>query len=255
VNFCQQFYVPSPNVFPAALLPRARAAVVAFGTACLSHSSPLLADQQIGEHWVATWAASPSFTSESINLNNQTVRQLTLVTIGGRGQRLRIQLTNRFGAEKVFIGAAHLALAGPFGSIVPSSDRTLTFSGRQSVVIPAGAPVLSDPVDFDLGGPLPSLTFVAVSLYFPYDTAVETLHPNGWQTAYVTEGDRTGAANLGNISATTQSRFFLSRIDAVAPPGAVVALGDSITAPAAGHLERAGSGLHDGGNASAGTDL
>ena len=120
-------------------------------------------------------------------------------------------------------------LAGSFGSIVPNSDRTLTFGGRQSFVIPAGAAVLSDPVDFDLGGPLPSLTLVAVSLYFPYDTAVETLHPNGWQTAYITDGDRTGATNLGNISATTQSRFFLSRIDVAAAPEAIVALGDSIT--------------------------
>jgi lysophospholipase L1-like esterase len=97
------------------------------------------------------------------------------------------------------------------------------------VIIPSGAPVVSDPVDFDLGVPLPNLSLLAVSLYFPYDTSVGTAHPNGWQTAYITDGNTTGAASLVNVRATSQSRFLLSRIEVMAGPAAVVALGDSIT--------------------------
>jgi hypothetical protein len=229
VDLCQQFYLPTLKGSLIALLLRAGAAIMAFATAFLLLFSPLSADVQIGDRWVAIWGASPSVTSESITLNNHTVRQFALVAIGGRGQRLRIQLTNELGAEEVLVGAAHIALASSFGSIVPNSDRTLTVSGRQSFVIPAGAPLVSDPVDFDLGAFLPNLWIVAVSLYLPYSTTVETLHPNGWQTAYIMDGDRTGATNPGNVSATTQSRFFLSRIDAAAAPGAIVTLGDSIT--------------------------
>ena len=157
------------------------------------------------------------------------MRQIALVTIGGRGQRLRVRLTNEAGTQEVTVGAAHIGLAGANGSIHPKSDRTLTFGGQQSVVIPAGAPVLSDPVDFDLGVSIPSVSLLAVSLYFPYNTTVETVHPNGWQTAYITDGDTTSATSLGNITATSQSRFFLSRIEVAAAPSAVIALGDSIT--------------------------
>ena len=140
-----------------------------------------------------------------------------------------MRLSSEFGAEDAVVGAAHIALAGSNGSIQPSSDRTLTFSGQQSVIVPSGAPVVSDPVDFDLGVPLPSLSLLAVSLYCPYDTSVGTVHPNGWQTAYITDGNTTGAASLVNVRATSQSRFLLSRIEVVARPAAVVALGDSIT--------------------------
>jgi hypothetical protein len=197
--------------------------------ASLALSSPGQADEQVGTHWVATWGASPSVVSPPITLENQSVRQIALVTIGGRGQRLRVWLTNETGAQEVTVGVAHIGLAGANGSIQANSDRTLTFGGQQWVVIPAGAPVVSDPVDFDLGTPLPSLSLLAVSLYFPYSTTVETVHPNGWQTAYITDGDTTGATSLSNITATSQSRSFLSRIEVAAAPFAVVALGDSIT--------------------------
>jgi lysophospholipase L1-like esterase len=205
------------------------AAMIAFAVAALSLSSPVCADDQIGDHWVATWGASPSSEWPPITFDNQSVRQIALVTIGGRGQRLRIGLSNELGAEDVIVGAAHIGLATSGGSILPNSDRTLTFSGEESVAIPAGAPVVSDPVDFDLGISLPNLSLLAVSLYFPNNTIVEALHPNGWQTSYITDRNTTGATNLGNVRATSQSRIFLLRIEVLAAPEAIVALGDSIT--------------------------
>jgi lysophospholipase L1-like esterase len=229
VNFRQRFYLAMLEEFRGARLLRAAAAVAAFANVFFALSGPARADNQIGDHWVATWGASPSAISPTITLNNQTVREIALVTIGGRGQRLRIQLTNEFGGEAVTVGEAHIALPTiSGGSLQPNTDRTLSFGGRTSFTIPPGAPVISDPVDFDLGSALPNLGLVAVSLYFPNATTVETLHPNGWQTAYITNGNTTGAANL-NVVATTHARLFLSRIDIVAAPGAIVALGDSIT--------------------------
>jgi len=224
--FCRQLYIPMLRGLHGTWR-RYAAAMIAIVSLALS--SPGRADDQIGAHWVATWGASPSVVSPSITLENHSVRQIALVTIGGRGQRLRIRLSNEFGADDVVVGSAHIALANSDGSIRSNSDRTLTFSGQQSVIIPSGAPLISDPVDFDLGISLPNLSMLAVSLYFPYRTAVETVHPNGWQTAYITDGDTTGAASLVNVRAISQSRFFLSRIEVMAGPDAVVALGDSIT--------------------------
>ena len=218
-----------PEEFRGTRLLCAAAAVTAFANVFFALSTPARADNQIGDHWVATWGASPSAISPTITLTNQTVREIALVTTGGRGQRLRVQLTNELGGEEVTVGEAHIALPTiSGGSLQPNTDRMLTFGGQKSFTIPPGAPVISDPVDFDLGSALPNLGLVAVSLYFPNATTVETLHPNGWQTAYITNGNTTGATNL-NVVATTQARLFLSRIDIVAAPGAVVALGDSIT--------------------------
>jgi len=126
-----------------ARLRHTAAAMTAFSGTFLSLSSAVCADEQIGDRWVATWGASPSFISQSTRLNNQSARHIALVTIGGRGQRLRIRLSNEFATEDVVVGAAHIALGGSNGSIQPSSDRILTFGGQQSVIIPSGAPVVN----------------------------------------------------------------------------------------------------------------
>jgi hypothetical protein len=203
VRFCQPLYLAMLQGVRDARLLRAPSTTIALTSVFLSISSITHADNQIGEHWVATWGASPSVVSPMITLNNQTVREIALVTIGGRGQRLRVQLTNELGTETVTVGEAHIALPTMSGgSLQPNTDRTLTFGGQKSFTIPPGAPLISDPVDFDLGSDLPSLGLVAVSLYFPNATTVETLHPNGWQTAYIANGNTTGATNL-NVVATT----------------------------------------------------
>ena len=228
MNLCQRLCLAVLEGLRSARLLHAAAAVAALANVFLAPYSPALADNQIGDHWVATWGASPSAIS-TITLNNQTVREIAQVTIGGRGQRLRVQLTNELGSEAVTVGEAHIALPTiSGGSLQPNTDRTLTLGGQTSFTIPPGAPVISDPVNFDLGSALPSIGLVAVSLYFPNATTVETLHPNGWQTAYITDGNTTSATNL-NVVEATQSRLFLSRIDIAAAGGAIVALGDSIT--------------------------
>jgi hypothetical protein len=110
MDLCQQFYFRALNGSLTTRLPRARAAMMAFATACLSLSSALFADDQIGEHWVAAWGASPSVIPESITLNNQTVRQFVPIDLGGRGQRLRVHLSNELAAAEVLVGAAHIAI-------------------------------------------------------------------------------------------------------------------------------------------------
>ena len=84
-------------------------AMTAFAIAVLARS-PVCADDQIGDHWVATWGASPSLDSPPITFDNQSVRQIALVTIGSRGQRLRVRLSSELGAEDLIVGAAHIGL-------------------------------------------------------------------------------------------------------------------------------------------------
>ncbi len=183
--------------------------------------------------WVGTWTASPQapeppiITATPAQFDNQTVRQIVYISVGG--SQLRVRLSNEYGNKPLVVGSTHVALQlpGNGAAIVPGSDRVLTFGGRTSVTIPAGAPALSDPVDLDV----PALSNLAISMHLPLPTPVTTFHSLGRQTTYISgPGNFTGAATLP-VALTTQSWYFLTGVTVATKrqPRAVVALGDSIT--------------------------
>lgn len=182
--------------------------------------------------WVGTWSASPEApfgeaSPEKLRdkpFENETIRNVVHTSIGG--SRVRIKLSNLFGSRPVVIGAAHVAVRDKGPRIVTGSDRALTFSGRASVSIPAGAVVLSDPAKLDVpaGGDL------AVSIFLPEVTPMTSVHRSAFQTSYVAAGNAAGAETFDEP--TTISVWpFLTAVDVetAASPGAVVTLGDSIT--------------------------
>jgi lysophospholipase L1-like esterase len=157
--------------------------------------------------------------------NDQTLREVVRLSAGG--QRLRLRLTNEYGLKALRIGAARIALAGPDGSIVPGSEKIVQFAGKPDAVLAAGAPLISDAVDFKV----PAFARIAVSLYLPQETGPCTCHATGMQTLYVGgPGDQTGAASLP-ARPGPGSRAFLSgvEVDTAGPGAAIVAFGDSIT--------------------------
>jgi lysophospholipase L1-like esterase len=135
-------------------------------------------------------------------------------------------VSNEYGKLPLTIGAAHVALAGTGSAIAAGTDHKLTFSGQDSITVPPGAPVVSDPVDLKV----PALGTVAVSLYFPDITPTTTWHNDAKQTGYLADGDETGAADLKDPK-KLPSRVFLSEIlvDAAPDARAIVTFGDSIT--------------------------
>jgi len=202
---------------------------------------------QTGEHWVSTWATSPQqprpfpaprpATTPATatpapprpqpitSFHNQTLRMIAHSSIGGR--RVRIELSNTFGAMPLKIGSAHIALRDKESAIVPSSDRALLFGGRTTSWIPPGGTVISDPVNLDV----PPASDLAVSIFIPDNGAADTMHAVGLHTTYISqEGDTTGAPAMADAS-TTQSFYFLTNVDVAAPPdaAAIVTFGDSIT--------------------------
>ena len=174
-----------------------------------------------------------------LHFKDQTLRQIAHVSIGGL--RVRIVLANSLGTLPLRIGAAQVALRDKGASIVAGSNRALTFGGLAQAIIPAGALLVSDPVDLkveDFGD-------VVVDLYLPDDSAAWksplTVHPASWQVNYVsTPGNHAGTTTFPVATTTAYRRgdglpsassFFLSRIEVVAPQavGVLVAFGDSIT--------------------------
>jgi lysophospholipase L1-like esterase len=198
--------------------------------------SPALAgaddDDRRGPRWVATWTAAPmpgdsTFGADSPRLFNQTVRHIVHISVGGR--RLRVKLSNLFGENPLVIGSAHVARQDAGPSIVPDSDRQLTFGGSPSVTVPVGDEIFSDPIDVEL----PTRATLAVSLYFADDTGLPTYHAASTESSYISEpGDFTDAAVMPVAEGgQTTMQFGLSAVE-VTPrdhTGVIVAFGDSTT--------------------------
>jgi lysophospholipase L1-like esterase len=182
------------------------------------------------EHWVGTWGNAlhepdlgvPGLANSGFN--NQTLRQIVHISVGG--PRVRVRLST-FGASGLTIGAAHIALRATGASIMPWSDRTLTFGGIPSITIPPGALLVSDPVELNV----PDLSDLAVSIFVPGITGPATWHFEGRQTSFISPPGDFTAGIVMPVSSTTLSRFWLAGVEVVASEqtGMIVAIGDSIT--------------------------
>lgn len=228
-----QFFVTSGRNDNQFLLPRLLLLVAALATFLALAgfaTGPASFAENGNEHWVGTWATglhSPSPGPPGLTntgFNNQTLRQIVHTSIGG--DRVRVRLST-FGASALLLGAAHIALRGVGPAIVPGSDRTLTFSGQRDITIPAGATVLSDPVDLAV----PARGDLAVSIFLPGNTEPATWHFQALQTSYISPpGDFTGSTIMP-VDTTRQAWFWLAGVEVIASKqtGSIVIFGDSVT--------------------------
>jgi lysophospholipase L1-like esterase len=178
--------------------------------------------------WVATWGGSAMAPSELVStvqtLDNQTVRNIIHTSAGGT--ELRIRVSNAFGDRAVTIGAATVARQRNGAEIDAATLRALTFGGHRSVRLARGGSAISDPVRIAV----PALRNLAVSLYLPEPTGPATYHQGAEQTNYLAAGNRTATAAADAFTTTVRTWFFLDAVHVkTTAPGAIVALGDSIT--------------------------
>jgi lysophospholipase L1-like esterase len=181
-----------------------------------------------GRVWIGTWAtASQPFLPAALqSYHNQTLRLIVHTSTGGK--KIRIKISNTYDDKPLLIGAAHIALRTSAADIDPASDRALMFHGHRSVKIPAGALVVSDPVELEV----PALSDLAVSLFLPQPSEVKTVHALAKQTSYVSPetGDVTAAAGFPTAK-SIHTWPFLTGVDVEAPAGSfsIVAFGSSLT--------------------------
>ncbi|WP_338771687.1 SGNH/GDSL hydrolase family protein [Massilia sp. METH4] len=182
-------------------------------------------------HWVASWGSAQMIPEGQNELpqehwRDSTLRQVVRVALGG--EKLRVRISNTFGTTPMVVEAAGIGLAKAPGSpdIDPQSAKALTFGGRPSVMIPAGAEYYSDVVAL----PHKAGADLAISLYFNGAPSKQTGHPGSRTTSFVAKGQRTLDAAWSNAEKITRW-YMLSDVEVQAPRdvGAVVAVGDSIT--------------------------
>ncbi|GAA0335631.1 SGNH/GDSL hydrolase family protein [Sphingomonas oligophenolica] len=205
--------------------------------ACLAALAPLAAQAAppARQVWTRSWeavpsdlVAAPAAPDQPVSATGLTFRMTARLSAGGTA--IRLNLSNELSSEPLTVGAVHVALAGPDGEVVPGSDHVVTFGDNPAPVIPAGAPLLSDPVAFRA----PPLARVVVSVFLPGDASRLTAHSLGVSTTRIAPGDQSAAAALPG-ALTRTSRFLLSGIDVAGGPATatIVTLGDSITDGAA----------------------
>ena len=200
-------------------------------SACATTSN--VASAPASRRWLATWTASasdapPRPPRDSVDrtprLFDQTLRLIVRTSIGG--DAVRIRLSNEYGDRPLAIDAAHVAVRDSGASIVPATDRPITFGGRAAVRLLPGAVVFSDPVTFAV----PALRDLAVSLHVADSARIGTRHQLALQTNYVARGNVAGARSFAPDT-TLLIWPFLVGVDVTnaAATGVIATIGNSIT--------------------------
>ena len=201
------------------------AVVLACGTVACSSST-----DTTPATWVGSWG-SAQYVADGDNAlplditGNVTLRQLVRLSVGG--PEMRVRVSNAFGTEPLHVLSLHVArsLGTDSSRIDPSSDRIATFGERTEVIIPAGAELTSDPIDFAVE----PLSILAVTMELASIPERQTGHPGSRTTSYLSPGLSASAAELESPQ-RIERWYFLSAIDVRMRGGAAIAvIGDSIT--------------------------
>ncbi|GHF69589.1 SGNH hydrolase [Kitasatospora xanthocidica] len=172
--------------------------------------------------WFATWAVA--------GFDHQSVRQVVRLSAGG--SRVRFRLSNAYGTTPLRLTGADVGRAADGAAVLPGTLRPLRFDHRDSVTVPPGGEVLSDPVAL----PVAALDRLALTLYFDGPTGPATYHQVSMTTTYRADGDHRGdpgpAAFTDAVRPGFGSWYYLDGIEVTGgrPAGkAVVAFGESTT--------------------------
>ena len=221
---------------------------VAIAAVSMSLTAPACADR-----WVATWTASahgpypvgnPTAQPElkfalpvpEQGARDQTFRLIVRPDIWGREARIR--LSNVFGAKPVTFDGVFIGLQESGSAIVDGTNQAVRFDGKDSVIIPPGESIVSDPVAIGFAknpaDPLLKGRKLAVSFHVAGESGPMTWHAKALTTSYLTApGDGSKGREIAETAFpfSTTSWYFLDEVDMNVADNSkvIVAFGDSIT--------------------------
>ncbi|MDX1544874.1 MAG: SGNH/GDSL hydrolase family protein [Christiangramia sp.] len=182
------------------------------------------------EKWVGTWSTAPQLVEPRNmpphpGLSGNTLRQIVAVSIGG--EELRMKFTNEFSNSHLEINKVQIAVSKNSSAVDQSTSETLEFEGKESVTIPAGKAVYSDPVKFDL---VPRM-LVAITIAYGEVPSDVTGHPGSRTTSFLLEGQHAQPQANFAESVKTDHWYTINTIEVKADESAaaVAILGNSIT--------------------------
>jgi len=182
-------------------------------------------------HWVGSYgnsASEPFPAVPNLPIPPPAVVQGTLryrLPLSEGGRRVQLRLSNEAGTQPLAIGGVSIALAADGVRAQPGTVRRVTFGERSDILVPAGAPVVSDAVDFTA----PRAGVVIVSVYLA-QAATLAQAANGLQAAVVNGRDATlEAAPTDAVALNARPLVAAVNVETRAEARTIVTLGDSIT--------------------------
>lgn len=182
-------------------------------------------------HWIAVWGCSAAEPFPHIGDSpipeapriQGTVRYR--IPVARLGRQLALRISNEAGTTPLTVGAVSVGVADSGLAAHPGTLVKVTFGNRPGIVIPAGAPVVSDPIASSFG----PATDLIVSIYLP-EPAVMAQGQNGILVASLGGRDATQESSPPDLKPVA-ARPLVSAlyVDAPQPSATIVTLGDSIT--------------------------
>lgn len=175
--------------------------------------------------WFTSWTQSQQRVAGKV-FSNQSMRMITHLSQGGDAVRIRLQ--NQYGTAPVTINQTSLALSAGGPAIVAASNRALTFNGSESVTIPVGGQVWSDPTSIETT----AQQDVAVTFYLA-GSPVASLHDLAGRNNYgaaANSGNKNSEASGASFSEALPWTYFVSAVDVYNTDlaGTIVAYGSSV---------------------------
>ena len=182
---------------------------------------------QVQAQQVGTWATAAEYTGQGdmprMSLAETSLRQIIRVSIGGTKHRM--QFSNEFSSEPVEIKTVYLADAKDSCDINAKKVTYLSFGGKRSVTIPAGATVWSD----DFKRPIQPLQRLSVTIQYGKQVPEHaTSHRGSRTTSYIARG----AVKPGKPFPTVEKVdhwYNMVKLNTLTECEAVAILGNSIT--------------------------
>jgi lysophospholipase L1-like esterase len=186
-------------------------------------------------HWVGSWSSPPidpgayaGLVPDDAGTGGVTVRDVVHTTLGGG--TLRIRLSNVFGSAPATFADVRVAISAGGAGIVAGTSHRVRFGGQTSVTVRKGGQAVSDPVGLSVAAG----QNLAVSIYAAQATGTVTGAGSLNHTNFISgPGDATTATASTAYPTKAPVWYWLGGIDVRSSDpgaGAIVALGDSITA-------------------------
>ncbi len=155
--------------------------------------------------WICAWSTAPTEIGidgyENISAYLGEVTGRTVLTPTADGTKLRIRISNVYGDEPMTLTRVTVSKSKGGSKIDGTTTKIVTFNqGYQSVTVPAGKEMYSDPVVFDVK----AQEDIAISFYAHEFTEIKTMGLSGADT-YLTLGqDATSMESFGLMNEIEQ---------------------------------------------------
>lgn len=187
-------------------------------------SCEILSQNKFCGTWASSQYETEDFNMPLLPMEGTSIRQIVKTSVGGN--IVRFKFSNLCGESELELKSVHFALSKGLNRIDESTDIVVTFSGKESVLIPAHKEIYSDLVEYNLH----PRTEYAFSVYYGKVPEKVTGHPGSRTSSFQELGNCTKNAYFSTEN-TVEHWYTIAGIDVVneGKLKSIVCLGDSIT--------------------------